>query len=440
MTVATSTNRVSYACNGSVVDFNIPYKFFQTSEIYAVLEADATGIQTPLVEGVDYNIATENPDFSSGATLTTVPTYASGNTLIIFRELPYVQLTDYQEGDAFPAEAHEGALDYLMMCIQQMINSGIFFDGSITPEDGDIVQYVNGEWTVLSEVDGEASANDMLLYNGTQWNAIPFISTGGTGDVNGPSSATDDYIAVFDGTSGKIIKVGSNSISEILTLITNNTTLITANTIAAQEWKVVDTGNYAATPASTSQLSMSDTDGIIRGNAIKYTDSRGTFRAIVTAVVADTSITIAGAPFDVGEDLTELTVGYNQIIEIDFNCLPNFNSAAEADVLRDIANNPKLWELEDAYCVAYRITQGGVDSTTQSKINLQINGSAVSTEDTNAGPRLSTAWTWVENSTVAINTTNYKIERGQKFEISTDQGGTGDSTELVVQCIFVKEN
>jgi len=219
MTVSTSTNKVSYACNGSVVEFNIPYKFFITGEVYAILEDDTTLAQTDLVEGVDYNISTDNPDFDEGATLTTVPTYAAGNTIIIYRELPYVQETDYQEGDAFPAEAHEDALDYLTMLIQQMIESGIFLDAATPLVQGNILFYDGTSWQVLAPgVSGQflatAAATDPF------W-SVPTASGGG--DVLGPVSGTDNAIALFDGVSGKLIKVAAITIDDGKIVIPNKT-------------------------------------------------------------------------------------------------------------------------------------------------------------------------------------------------------------------------
>lgn len=38
------------------------------------------------------------------------------------------------------------------------------------------------------------------------WNGSDFVRVGGIGDVVGPSSATDSFLAAFDGTTGKLIK------------------------------------------------------------------------------------------------------------------------------------------------------------------------------------------------------------------------------------------
>ena len=52
-------------------------------------------------------------------TFTTGNTPASGETVVIQRELALTQGTDYVENDPFPAESHEDALDRLTFITQQ---------------------------------------------------------------------------------------------------------------------------------------------------------------------------------------------------------------------------------------------------------------------------------------------------------------------------------
>ena len=136
---------------------------------------------------------------------------------------------------------------------------------------------------------------------------------------------------------------------------------VTGTNISGIGWYTVPVSKYTGTPASTSVLTMSDTSDFFVGAGVQYVDARGTFRAFVTALTTDTNITIAGAAFNTSNALTALSSGRTQVIEYDMNCGPNFNVAAEANILRDVAENPKVWELENAYLVTYRITQGGVD-------------------------------------------------------------------------------
>ena len=51
----------------------------------------------------------------------------------------------------------------------------------------------------------------------------------GTGDVDGPASAVDSRISVFDGTTGKLLKDGGKTIADIVNPSINST--VTSNTI-----------------------------------------------------------------------------------------------------------------------------------------------------------------------------------------------------------------
>ncbi len=53
------------------------------------------------------------------------------------------------------------------------------------------------------------------LYRCSATNTWTSVGSSGTGDVVGPSSATADRIAVFDGTTGKLIKDGGQTIAGI---------------------------------------------------------------------------------------------------------------------------------------------------------------------------------------------------------------------------------
>lgn len=57
------------------------------------------------------------------------------------------------------------------------------------------------------------TSGNIMTSNGTDWTSA---SPGaGTGDVTGPASAVDERVAVFDGITGKIIKDGGVTISEL---------------------------------------------------------------------------------------------------------------------------------------------------------------------------------------------------------------------------------
>ena len=120
MTVTSSTAKVSYAGNGSTTVFTITFRFLVDSHIVATLR-DANGAETTWIEGTHYTL-TGAGGASGTLTVITSPTDytpASGETLVISRNVPRTQESDYGENDSFPAETHEEALDKLTMLAQQ---------------------------------------------------------------------------------------------------------------------------------------------------------------------------------------------------------------------------------------------------------------------------------------------------------------------------------
>ena len=121
MTLSTTANKVSYAGDGTTVSFAIPFLFLENAHISAVLH-DAAGTETTWALNTEFTLT--GAGAAAGGTLTVVVspsdyTPAAGETLVIRRVVPETQETDYPEGGAFPASAHEQALDKLTMLVQQ---------------------------------------------------------------------------------------------------------------------------------------------------------------------------------------------------------------------------------------------------------------------------------------------------------------------------------
>lgn len=118
MTVATSTSRIQYNCGGSVVAFAFTFGVGATDEIQVIL-TDSDGVETTLTETTHYAISATNDDYESGGTVTTVATYASGNTITILRDVPLTQESDFTENQATLYETFEDSLDKLTRINQQ---------------------------------------------------------------------------------------------------------------------------------------------------------------------------------------------------------------------------------------------------------------------------------------------------------------------------------
>lgn len=116
MTVSSEVNSVSYSGNGSTQIFAVPYYFLADSHLRVVLR-DADGTETVQTITTNYTVIGAGNQAGGQVTMTVAP--VSGETLVILRNVPATQETDYVANDPFPAESHERALDKLTMIAQQ---------------------------------------------------------------------------------------------------------------------------------------------------------------------------------------------------------------------------------------------------------------------------------------------------------------------------------
>jgi hypothetical protein len=116
MTVSSDLNRISYSGNGSTTLFPVNYYFLENTHLQVIL-ISASGVETIQTLTTNYTVSgAGNP---AGGSVTMLVPPPSGTTLVIQRDVPATQETDYLANDPFPAESHERALDKLTMLVQQ---------------------------------------------------------------------------------------------------------------------------------------------------------------------------------------------------------------------------------------------------------------------------------------------------------------------------------
>ena len=101
-------------------------------------------------------------------------------------------------------------------------------------------------------------------------NATDFVQVGGGGDVSGPASSTDSNIALFDGTTGKLLKDGGKGIpsgaivgiSDVQTL-TNKTIDASSNTVTNVS---LSTGVTGTLPVANGGTGVTSITGLVKGN------------------------------------------------------------------------------------------------------------------------------------------------------------------------------
>lgn len=117
MTVSTTTAKVGYLGDGTTTAFAVPFVFFGQAELEVVERVVSTGTETVKTLTTHYTVSGGN---GGTGTVTAVSPPPSSVTWTISRKTARTQLTDYQTGDAFPADTHERALDRLTALVQEI--------------------------------------------------------------------------------------------------------------------------------------------------------------------------------------------------------------------------------------------------------------------------------------------------------------------------------
>jgi hypothetical protein len=201
-------------------------------------------------------------------------------------------------------------------------------------------------------------------------------------------------------------------------------------------WRIEE-GTYTPTPASTSTITtlIDRTGAILAGTPICYEIAAVRYIGIVTNITIDT-ITIAGPPLS--GDIQALFLGVPEMVgQADYVIPGTFAAAASSTLIKTFQKSHSVWRGRPAYLVWIGNIVQTLDSTTQPKINVTINGNAISTD--NAGDGIPVALV-LQSSVVGINATNYKIVNGDVIEITTTQGGTGDVADLTAFLTFISES
>lgn len=254
------------------------------------------------------------------------------------------------------------------------------------------------------------------------------ISNGGSGQTTA-NAALNAFLPSQASNSGKV-------------LTSDGTNTSWASPSSAARWTTILTSKYTAEPASTSSIAMSDTSDMHIGMPLRYAYGGTTYYGVVTAISANASITLAGAPMikDTAHPLTALAVGNAEmLVQVDF-FIGGYYGDGAADLLATDAKTYFRWKFGAGHLVTFDATESGVDTGSEPKVNLKVAGNLVSTNDSNNGVQLTSAGTWVGNSAVAISTANYSIAFNDAVEVRcTVAGGTGDALNLTVVAVFVLE-
>jgi len=205
-------------------------------------------------------------------------------------------------------------------------------------------------------------------------------------------------------------------------------------------WTTVSAAKYTATPASTSQITMSDTSDITDEFPIRYTYNSVLYYGIVKTVTTNTSIVVGGATLATGggaNDLSKLEIGTpDMFVPVSLFCSGTYADGTTLALYPEDMRSYCRWSGSPGYLVEWACTQDGVDAGTEPVVTPRINAASC----WSANAVLTTSGTWITAmSGVGACTNLYDINSGELFDIAVIQaGGTGDAEDLTFDGLFVR--
>lgn len=196
MTVSSTTTKVSYSGNGSTTVFAYTFKIFADADLTVIVRTDSTGAEVTKTLTTHYTVSGAGNTNGGNVTFGTAP--ASGETVVIKRNLALTQSTDYTPNDPFPAASHEDALDRQMFVAQQQEER--FARALVFPETD----------TASTTIPSSVARADKFLGFDSSGNIAALSSTGvtpgavGTGELE-DGSVTTAKLADNSVTSAKIV-------------------------------------------------------------------------------------------------------------------------------------------------------------------------------------------------------------------------------------------
>lgn len=233
-------------------------------------------------------------------------------------------------------------------------------------------------------------------------------------------------------------RLGKGTAGQVLTMNAGATAPEWADAAGGTEtWTTVDA--FTRTADTTYTVTDNAANQAIHaiGRPIRYKATAGSYvYGIITGYTTGT-VTLAGAPMTTEYDDVLEYGDFTRVVPVEVMIPTTFASGgASSTLLNTFLKTDLAWRMGKAYLVRFlHIVDTDDSGANQTRVNVNVNGSAVGTANSNAGPAIAETWT---ATTADINTSNYDINLGEAIEITCDANGTNDDAkELTVSMTFV---
>lgn len=231
MSIASTTNRVTYAGNDSATVFSFPYLFLAQGDLTVIITS-SLGVET--VQTITTHYTVSGAGVSAGGSVTMLTAPATGETLTILNNPDATQPVDLVDNDSLPAETVEQALDRLTILVQRLQSQvsrkvGVT-DGFVDTFDLDLpsdLATANAVLVVNAAGDGWDVGPTTTEIADAEANATAAAASASAAAASAAAAATsaaasqwkdvvyvtnaDSPVSIVDGDTGKLYSVDTSS-------------------------------------------------------------------------------------------------------------------------------------------------------------------------------------------------------------------------------------
>lgn len=324
MTVSSTTVKNSYSGNGSTTQFAYGFKIFADSDLIVIIRS-STGTETVKTLTTHYTVAGAGDASGGSITFTSGNTPASGETVVIIREVPQTQAIDYIANDPFPAESHEEGLDRGTMTTQQVqeeVDRSLKLSRTNTMTSTEFtVGATDRANKVLSfDSSGELAVTQELGTFRGNWSASTAYQVR---DLVKDTSTNNIFMANTAHTSSGSQPLTSNTDSAKWDLIVDAATATTSSTSAANSATAAANSATASANSATASANSASAASTSETNAATSasTSSTQATNSANSATASANSAAAAAATFDLFDDSYLGAKSSNPTVDNDGNAL-----------------------------------------------------------------------------------------------------------------------
>ena len=304
MTVATTTNKISYTGNGSTTVFAYNYRILTDSDLQVYVDGTLKSLST------HYTVSGAGDASGGNVTFTSGNTPPDTKKVVIIRNMPQTQATDYVANDPFPAETHEEALDKLTMIaqdVQKDVDESFRFASTVT-DAGTITIDKNASdrasLVLAFDSSGNLAATQELGEHKGNWAASTAYVLR---DIVKDTNNNNQYICIVAHTSSGSVPISTNTDAAKWRLLVDAASATTSATAAASSATAAassaSSASSSASTASTQASNASSSASTASTQASNASSSASTASTAATnasnsATAAASSATSAAASAD----------------------------------------------------------------------------------------------------------------------------------------------